>query len=193
MWEIRLKKLTELVHQYEIVNDNQVMSYADWIDAIVESAEFATFFNTILSESPFLAFFWEVKPTNQSQLRSPFQFVLVNSASLLKIEANKTAFQNQLNQNETVVAFENLGKDAVLIVPTPLVNESTYAHLATFTRTAPQNQIVDFWNRIGLEYKNKIGEQTKWLSTAGLGVYWLHVRVDSRPKYYRFKNYRLIP
>jgi len=192
MWDIRLKKLTESVNQYEIVNDNQVMSYADWIDTIVENAEFATFFNTILSESSFQAFFWEVKPTDKSQLSSPFQFVLVNSSSLIKIDADKSSFQNHLNQNETVVAFENLGKDAVLIVPTPLVKESTYAHLATFTRSAPQNQIVDFWKRVGLEYKNKIGEQTKWLSTAGLGVYWLHVRVDSRPKYYRFNDYRLI-
>lgn len=29
-----------------------------------------------------------------------------------------------------------------------------------------------------------------WLSTAGMGVSWLHVRLDERPKYYRFQEYR---
>ena len=32
-----------------------------------------------------------------------------------------------------------------------------------------------------------------WLSTAGLGVYWLHLRLDTRPKYYSFQPYRKPP
>jgi len=28
------------------------------------------------------------------------------------------------------------------------------------------------------------------LSTAGMGVYWLHVRLDTRPKYYQHTPYR---
>ncbi|MBX3248007.1 MAG: hypothetical protein KF901_12575 [Myxococcales bacterium] len=31
---------------------------------------------------------------------------------------------------------------------------------------------------------------TVWLSTAGLGVDWLHVRLDARPKYYRHAPYK---
>jgi len=31
-----------------------------------------------------------------------------------------------------------------------------------------------------------------WLSTAGGGVAWLHVRLDTRPKYYRYNPYRAI-
>jgi hypothetical protein len=29
-----------------------------------------------------------------------------------------------------------------------------------------------------------------WLSTAGAGVSWLHVRLDDQPKYYGFALYR---
>ena len=36
----------------------------------------------------------------------------------------------------------------------------------------------------------RIGIQPIWLSTAGMGVPWLHVRLDSRPKYYAFGPYR---
>ena len=29
-----------------------------------------------------------------------------------------------------------------------------------------------------------------WVSTAGAGVSWLHVRLDDRPKYYGYQPYR---
>jgi hypothetical protein len=31
--------------------------------------------------------------------------------------------------------------------------------------------------------------QPIWLSTAGMGVAWLHIRLDERPKYYSHKPY----
>jgi len=31
---------------------------------------------------------------------------------------------------------------------------------------------------------------TLWVSTAGLGVYWLHMRVDPKPKYYKHQAYK---
>ena len=35
----------------------------------------------------------------------------------------------------------------------------------------------------------RLGGKPVWLSTAGLGVGWLHVRLDDRPKYYRHAPY----
>jgi hypothetical protein len=32
-----------------------------------------------------------------------------------------------------------------------------------------------------------------WISTSGLGVYWLHVRLDARPKYYTYAPFRQWP
>jgi len=32
-----------------------------------------------------------------------------------------------------------------------------------------------------------------WLSTSGLGIAWLHVRLDERPKYYTHAPYRSPP
>ena len=68
-----------------------------------------------------------------------------------------------------------------------------YPHLASFVRTAPEEQIQDFWKEVSQTYDADLGESPKWLSTSGLGVYWLHVRVDSRPKYYTYSPYRLFP
>ena len=35
-----------------------------------------------------------------------------------------------------------------------------------------------------------LGSQPLWLSTAGGGVDWLHMRLDKRPKYYRHLPWR---
>jgi hypothetical protein len=36
----------------------------------------------------------------------------------------------------------------------------------------------------------RLSARPVWLSTAGAGVAWLHVRLDDRPKYYGFDEYR---
>ncbi len=35
-----------------------------------------------------------------------------------------------------------------------------------------------------------VGAAPRWLNTSGLGVPWLHVRIDSRPKYITYRPYR---
>jgi len=34
------------------------------------------------------------------------------------------------------------------------------------------------------------GPRPPWVSTAGMGVPWLHARLDTRPKYFRHAPYR---
>jgi len=38
----------------------------------------------------------------------------------------------------------------------------------------------------------RLSSRPVWLSTAGGGVSWLHVRLDDRPKYYHHAAYRVI-
>ena len=110
--------------------------------------------------------------------------------------------------DDDVVAFPNLGRDAYLIVPCPPSNDklsgsgtsgnsSIYGHLAAFmTLNKNLQQIHHFWIKVAEMFENRITQvkdkQPVWLSTCGTGVYWLHVRLDSRPKYYSYKNYRNI-
>ena len=85
--------------------------------------------------------------------------------------------------------FKNLGGDAHLVVPCPIQGKA-YPHLAAFVRQAPETQIHSFWAMLGKTYSSTLGEEPKWLNTAGLGVYWLHVRIDSHPKYYKTLQYK---
>jgi len=39
----------------------------------------------------------------------------------------------------------------------------------------------------------RLSDRPLWVSTSGLGVAWLHVRLDARPKYYQYTPYREQP
>jgi hypothetical protein len=54
---------------------------------------------------------------------------------------------------------------------------------------APLSQVGELWRVTAEALETRLGDVPVWLSTAGLGVYWLHIRLDSRPKYYRHRPY----
>jgi len=86
--------------------------------------------------------------------------------------------------------FLNLGQNARLIIPTKKSEEEIYNHFSRFLRYAGNNQKVALFNRVGCKIRDEIKLQKSiWLSTAGAGVIWLHVRMDTRPKYFKTTMY----
>ena len=80
-----------------------------------------------------------------------------------------------------------------MVVPCPSSDDTTYSSLGAFMRTASDDQINAFWSRVGseaLQHWSRRKEEKVWMSTSGLGVYWLHLRLDSRPKYYTHDPYK---
>lgn len=190
MWTALEEKPEENVTLYKLQQDGKPLSFRDTIRQMETSPEFRTFFTTLLQECSYKAFFWEVKPVRKEKLDQPFEFVLVDGPMLATLKADPSPFEEYLDEKEEVVSFSNLRGDARLVVPVDVSRPANYCHLADFVRKAPAEQVEKFWQRVALEYKNAIGEKTKWLSTSGLGVYWLHVRIDSTPKYYRYQEYK---
>lgn len=84
----------------------------------------------------------------------------------------------------------NLNGDAVLVGPCPVGPVKAYAHLAAFVREAPDAQKHALWKLVGELMERRLELTPDWLSTAGAGVPWLHVRLDRRPKYYSHAPYR---
>jgi hypothetical protein len=74
-------------------------------------------------------------------------------------------------------------------VPCPRAKLEASTHLAAFVRAAPIEQVHELWRTLAVAIQGRLGTSPIWLSTAGLGVHWLHVRLDSRPKYYRHRPY----
>mmetsp|Transcript_35301 Transcript_35301/g.85448 ORF Transcript_35301/g.85448 Transcript_35301/m.85448 type:complete len:246 (+) Transcript_35301:410-1147(+) len=136
--------------------------------------------------------------------RLQFQFVLINSNALHRFgergsDAHTFAshFMSGYKVVRDVVAFENLGRDARLVAPVPLKDNDpeSYSHLAKFVREGNESQIDRFFLGVAKEFLNRLASQPDepvWLSTSGLGVAWLHVRLDSSPKYYEYEPFAAI-
>jgi hypothetical protein len=111
---------------------------------------------------------------------------------LSKVQASKKAFSKYFNEHKHgIVCFENLGKDALLIVPSPIVENLDFPHLSTFVRNATNSQLHAFWQIIGEQIEERLSDKKNWVSTSGLGIFWLHIRLDDRPKYYQYRPYKL--
>jgi hypothetical protein len=166
-------------------------TFADVIKGWLGDSAFRSLWNDLLAGAPFSAFRWETPPVTGGTLARPFEFVLLDSPGLAR-RPDPAAFAEQFGSasDAQVVQFPNLGGDAILVAPCPLAAPSAYGHLGAFVREAPDAQRHALWQAVGAAMAQRMGAKPVWLSTAGAGVPWLHVRLDDRPKYYGFGLYR---
>jgi len=192
MWQSIINSLeTDLGQQVTLWQDDDPLSYQTVIHLWQQEPTFRQFFGETLAAAPFTAYFWETPPVTQATLSQIFEFVLIPSSALAQIRADPRAFQEHFDSAEVgVVTFANLGGDALLVAPTPLGDLAAYAHLATFMRQALPQQQQALWQRVGTVLAERVSDRPLWLSTSGLGVPWLHLRLDTRPKYYSYGPYR---
>ena len=194
MWTAQIEELPNKQGLRFIISlDSHPATFAEVLAGWQNDADFRTWFNVLLAEAPYTAFRWEMPAMTTHTLSQRFEFVLLDSPGLNRVP-DEQAFAEQFTDSQASVAvFPNLGGDAIMIVPCPLAELSAYGHLAAFVRLAPENQRHNFWQSVGTAMARRIGDKPVWLNTAGAGVSWLHVRLDSQPKYYRFEPYRQIP
>ena len=193
MWNAQCEKSHNL-HSLRVVitKNSSPVSYATVIDAWQKDNGFRNFFIDLLAKSPFASFRWETPPITTKTVNTPFECVLIDSPSLSRPPDRQT-FSPYFPPDQPVVNFLNLGKDAVLIVPCPTDADGDYSHLGAFVQNAPRPQQHALWTLVGDTMAQRISDQPVWLSTAGGGVAWLHVRLDNYPKYYHHHPYRQIP
>jgi len=181
------------IDQYQIVaTDGAVLSYAQVIECWSSDPGFTRFFSGQLASSLFAAFLWETPPVTRKSVHRPFECVLVDSPQLAHALPDAITFAEHFaaGPGQAITSFDNLGGDARLVIPCPIQPVTACTHLAAFLREAPAALIVQFWREVSLHITRVLNEQPLWVSTCGLGVYWLHVRLDSFPKYYRYAPYR---
>jgi hypothetical protein len=155
-----------------------------------DDRDFRAWFNALLAGVAFSAFRWETPRVTAATAGQPFELALIDSPRLSR-EPDAEAFAEHFARAESeVVVFPNLGRDAILVVPLPVGPEEAYVHLAAFTRSAPEAQRDALWQAVGRAVIDRLGDEPLWLSTAGAGVAWLHIRLDDSPKYYAFAPYR---
>jgi hypothetical protein len=183
------------VHHYRFRHGEALLRYREVLDLWRDEPSFRSTFISVLSEVPFRAYRWETPAVTTETADRVFECVLLNSPSLART-ADPEPFAAHFappDSEDGIVVFDNLGGDAALVVPSPRGPEAAYGHLAAFVRQAPAAQNHALWQAVAGAMQERISERPVWLSTAGGGVAWLHVRLDDRPKYYGFRPYRGLP
>jgi hypothetical protein len=175
---------------FELERAGAKASYTEVLHGLRASESFRAFFGAMLAKAPYGAFRWETPAVNSTTIGKPFECVLLDAPKLDR-RADPQAFAEHFEDDgPSVVSFANLGRDAVMVVPRPLDNPHAYGHLAAFLRRGPEEQRDELWRCVGEAMLSRISAKPVWLSTAGAGVAWLHIRLDDRPKYYGHAPYR---
>lgn len=194
MFEVHQETLDARVHRYRVAEAGRALSRERALMLLQSDEGFRALLMSLLRDSPFAAFRWETPAIVRELLARPFEFVLVDSPELA-VAADAQTFAGQFakaSPGAGVVTFANLGGDATLVVPAPLAPARVYSHLAAFLRGAPPAQVHALWAAAGREVTAALGDKPLWVSTAGGGVAWVHVRLDARPKYYAHGPYRAV-
>jgi hypothetical protein len=194
MWEAHRHQIPSGV-RYEVFEGGSQLSFRELFGLLERDPIFSRWYSDTLVANPYAAFFWEHPPLTDRLFDENAEFVLIESPSLARVEPDPVPFERWFvgQHSSDVVTFPNLSGDAVLVVPRPVASVDTYPHLAQFLRSAPDTQVVALWQAAGQALREALNPMPTWLSTAGLGVSWLHLRLDTRPKYYRYEPYKTPP
>lgn len=195
---LRLFKMENLISVE--VQDERVLkfksetkTFQDFVNAISgkECEEFFQEFVAILKNANFESFYFECPPINRKNVDKKFEFVIVKSESLHRRKPDPEAFSEHFRQNCLSAVFQNLGADATLIAPCPSTSKN-YGHISNYMKNASQEEIKDLWKNVGDSISENLSSKPLWISTAGDGVSWLHIRLDSYPKYYNYGEYKTV-
>lgn len=190
-WQDRREALSGAAGmRHEVLAGPAPLSFLDAIRLLDTDAAFRDWLSARLAVAPCAAFRWETPALSTALASRPFEFVLIEDRFLDRAP-DPTAFAASFRATEaSAVAVPNLGRTSELIVPRGIAAPETYTHLAAFLRAAPTEQIHTLWRCVAATVLRRLSDRPLWLSTAGAGVAWLHVRVDPAPKYYAYRPYR---
>lgn len=167
------------------------LSFEQVFRAWEQDSAFREFWNRGLRRLPFEAWRWECPPLRREDLAQPFDCVFVEDRELARLQPDRKAFAAHFTHPSArgFAVFDNLSRDALLLAPCPQAESSAYTHLASFLRHAPPTQVEGLWVELARLLATRLGAAPLWLNTSGLGVAWLHLRLDAQPKYYRHQPY----
>lgn len=180
------------ISKYVLMKEGVELTYAQVLSLWQTSSDFRSYFIALLADSPFDAYRWETPAISIRNQNRPFEFVLINSPSFSRRRTDRFSFASYFSPKDSqagIVTFDNLGGNATLVVPSPRAEDFVYGHLAAFIRMAPMEQVHWLWQVVGQMVGDRLHSSPLWLNTAGGGVAWLHVRLDSQPKYYHYDPY----
>ena len=128
-------------------------------------------------------FLWRTSVINNMESNFIQEFT---ECKYLDVQQDYTAYESYIKKtkNKYVTSFPNLSGDAILVIPIPK-NNKNFSNLKNFSDNASKTQQQKLWNKVASIIKKELKKKNKiWVSTHGLGVPYLHIRISTSPKYY---------
>ncbi len=176
-------------HRIQICRDEELISFRSYLMLLEGDRDFGSWYTDLLASADYEAFFWEHPPLCDANIDLEAEFVLLNSPTLARLCPDPEPFRSYFESDNDVVSFPSLSGDAFLIAPRPSESVAACVHLAAFAREASRSHVQSLWHETGRAVRESLSDRNLWLSTSGLGVAWLHIRLDSYPKYYQHQPY----
>lgn len=198
--------------KYKVLYNGKNMSFKQTMELFVKmDVKFIELLNAVLTVHE--AVFWECIPVDFNSFGTlDFEFVVLPSKELshrtVDMKPFREKFENLITSEEqlgAIISFSSLNGDSLLVVPSPPIsvehfnnNNDRYqmmTHLASYLRESSFDHVCSFLRTVGERFTERLttgvdSGSKLWLSTSGLGVSWLHVRIDTIPKYYNYLPYR---
>ena len=71
MWTALITTIEkDRVYKYEILEEEQYLTFQGFLQKLQESTEFRAYFNQLLADTPFDAFFWECRGVDKNKLNN---------------------------------------------------------------------------------------------------------------------------
>jgi hypothetical protein len=194
------------IFKYRFIKpDGSFLSWREFIIFLLKNDEdFLKVFRESLNHATekLEAYFWECIPVSNTT-EKVFEFSVTKSHALKESSQNFGKFKGILEiafkNFQAVASFPNPSQDTVLVIPALEKDERNeikdFKNISEFTKNASFTLQNTFWSSVARDIIDELGkdsksEKTVWVSTHGLGVSYLHVRIANWPKYYSCEEYK---
>ncbi|ACH46891.1 unknown [Feldmannia species virus] len=128
--------------------------------------------------------FWETSRISADGSSTFKQKQVAASRDLpMSMVGDSSAFTKYLYGQTSPVSFYNLNRTAVLVAPPD--TGKNFAHLGLFYKNSTTQERKQLWRKVAEEIMKKIRKgESVYVSTHGTNIPWLHIRLDTVPKYY---------
>lgn len=190
-WSLEVLPGDGRVRRWAVLRDGERRPHRRWLEALRDDADARGVLTEALRAAPFRAYLWETPAAVPGDDDTTAEMAVIDSPSLGRTRTDSSAFAQAFRAaNGSIATFANLGGDAVLVAPHP-VHAPGSPHLAAFVRSASERVVDALWTAVADAVSEWLAAHHRpvWVSTSGLAVPWLHVRLDSVPKYYAYRAY----
>lgn len=184
--------------KFGAVKNSQPLTVAEWL-ALDPKISLPPLIERVRS-CPYDAVYFEMPGVTETSIKgTAMEFVLVDAPELSNFGAtpNPKSFADQFQKcdsSQKACQFASLGGDAQLIAPLPPASpQPHYGHFKALAdaKAVADAKVLQETLTLALQaYQSKLSSKKVWFSTSGMGVAWLHFRLDDRPKYYTFVPYK---